>query len=64
MNTTLLQQMGLGGLDLGYLVIAVGVAIVLLLVVMIFHLISIQIVVKDVLFIMQFQMEELYLSVQ
>ena len=35
MNTTLLQQMGLGGLDLGYLVIAVGVAIVLLLVVLI-----------------------------
>lgn len=42
MSTTLLQQMGLGKLDLGYLVIAVGVAIVLLLVVLILLIVQIK----------------------
>ena len=41
-GTTLLEQMGLGGLDLGYLVIAMGVVIVLLLVVLILLIIQIK----------------------
>lgn len=42
MKTALLQQMGLGGLDLGYLVIAVGVMLVLLLVVLILLVVQIR----------------------
>lgn len=41
-STTLLEQMGLGGLDLGYLVIAMGVVIVLLLVVLILLIVQIK----------------------
>lgn len=41
-STTMLEQMGLGGLDLGYLVIAMGVIILLLLVVLILLIIQIK----------------------
>lgn len=42
MNTTLLEQMGLSGLDIGYLVIAIGVVVVLLLVVLILLIVQIK----------------------
>ena len=42
MKTALLQQIGLGGLDMGYLVIAVGVMLVLLLVVLILLVVQIR----------------------
>lgn len=42
MSTTLLEQMGLGGLDIGHLVIALGVVVVLLLVVLILLIVQIK----------------------
>lgn len=42
MNTVLLEQMGLTGLDLGYLVIGMGVLIVLLLIVMILLIVQVR----------------------
>lgn len=42
MNTSLLEQMGLAGLDLGILVIGLGVAIVLLLIVLILLIVQIR----------------------
>lgn len=42
MNTELLEQMGLAGLDLGYLVIGMGVVIVLLLIVLILLIVQIK----------------------